>query len=175
MHPQVNDFIERVKRMYPTKFIGGKVLDVGSLDINGNNRHHFYCSEYTGIDVGEGPNVDLVVPGNQEFPFDSNIFDVVISTECMEHNEHYMTTIGQMYRVLKPGGVMIMTMAGHKRPEHGTKRSDPVASPHTQEYYKNIYLQDLSHILWWEEGFFPFCFEYGGAYDLYFYGIKTHG
>lgn len=174
MHPEQKQFIERVRLLFPTKFIGGKVLDVGSMDINGNNRQFFYQSEYVGMDIAPGPNVDIVndLP-DKEFQWFGDYFDTVISTECMEHNKHYRNTIKEMYRVLKPGGLMLMTMASHKRPEHGTKKNDPIASPHTGDYYKNLYIADLADVLQWEVYFFPYCFEYSGAYDLYFYGIKT--
>ena len=172
MHPAQRDFVERVKLLFPAKFLGVDVLDVGSLDINGNNRYHFALKSYIGLDVGPGLNVDRIVKGEDPLPFESESFDVVISTECMEHNAHFRKTIVQMVRVLRPGGLMIMSMAGYLRPIHGTAMIDPVASPYTHDYYKNIYLQDLSHLISWEEVFFPYCFEYSGAYDLYFYGVK---
>lgn len=172
MHPSAEQFIERVKLLYPASFIAKDVLDVGSLDINGNNRHHFYAfKSYTGIDVGEGPNVDLVIKGDS-LPFEDRTFDAVISTECMEHNRHYEELIPHMVRVLKPGGIMVMTMAGFGRPEHGTAKTDPAASPHTHDYYMNLMIGNLAVVLPWEKFFFPFSFEYAGAYDLYFYGIK---
>lgn len=151
------------------------MLDVGSMDINGNNRQFFYQPErYVGIDIAEGPNVNMVISSGEPFPvhFDE-FFDAVISTECMEHNKDYSKTMNEMWRALKPGGLMIMTMASHKRPEHGTEKCDPVASPHTHDYYKNLCLVDMVAVMGWEARFFPLCFEYSGAYDLYFYGIKT--
>ena len=40
------------------------VLDIGSLDVNGNNRCHFIePREYVGVDVGPGANVDVVSLG----------------------------------------------------------------------------------------------------------------
>jgi hypothetical protein len=48
--------------MFLQYFIDKCVLDVGSLDINGNNRYLFDNCEYTGLDIGEGPNVDIVMP-----------------------------------------------------------------------------------------------------------------
>lgn len=177
MHPQVNDFIERVKRMYPTKFINADVLDVGSMDINGNNRHHFYQSRYLGVDIADGPNVDAVCDPQEPFPYGMGSFDTIISTECMEHNKYFRETISKMISSLRPGGLLLMTMAGHLRPEHGTHKSDPAASIHTLDYYRNLYVSDLSKVDYKggvpiEELFMPLCIEYGGAYDLYFYGIK---
>jgi len=44
-----------------------------------------------GIDVGEGPNVDFVCKGH-EFSSDEK-FDIVVSTECFEHDMYYKETL----------------------------------------------------------------------------------
>ena len=52
-------FFTRVKHRFPERFDGCSVLDIGSLDINGNNRYLFNGGTYIGIDVGQGRNVDV--------------------------------------------------------------------------------------------------------------------
>jgi SAM-dependent methyltransferase len=170
MHPAQQEFTAKLKALFPDKFKNVSVLDVGSLDINGNNRYLFEDFEYTGIDIGPGPNVDVVCSGHEFNP--GKQYDVVISTECMEHNKNWWFTVYNMVSLLKPGGLLIMTMAGQYRPEHGTKNTSPVASPYTHDYYRNIRIADLSKALAWEYFFFPIAIEYGGAHDLYVYGIK---
>jgi hypothetical protein len=66
----------------------------------------------------------------------------------------------------------VFSCASHLRPEHGTVSTSPDASPFTTSYYKNLRLDDMVDVMAWEYRFFPFCFEYAGAYDMYFYGIK---
>jgi len=86
-HTEQREFIFDVKDFYPEYFDNVKVLDVGSLDINGSTREFFSNSDYTGIDIGSGKNVDIVVEGqNYDAPDES--FDVVISCECFEHNPY---------------------------------------------------------------------------------------
>jgi SAM-dependent methyltransferase len=47
---------------------------------------------------------------NQEnLPFNDSTFDLVTCTEVIEHLEHYRETIREMYRVLKPGGTLVIT------------------------------------------------------------------
>ena len=60
------------------------VLDIGSLDINGNNQYLFEDCQYTGIDVGVGKNVDIVSKAH-ELKMPSGTYDTIISTECFEH------------------------------------------------------------------------------------------
>ena len=75
-HPEQRDFILKVKEKYPEFFKGKKVLDIGSLDINGSARDFFEDCDYTGIDVGEGKGVDIVCPG-EEWNAPDQTYDVV--------------------------------------------------------------------------------------------------
>ena len=54
-HKAQREFCDSVRVKYPEMFKGKKVLDVGSLDNNGNNRFLFENCEYIGIDVGSWP------------------------------------------------------------------------------------------------------------------------
>lgn len=40
-------YCNQIKQLYPEYFIGKNVLDVGSMDINGNNRYLFTDCNYT--------------------------------------------------------------------------------------------------------------------------------
>lgn len=50
-HPEQVEFCTRIKNKFPDFFKNKNVLDVGSLDINGNNRYLFQNCSYTGVDV----------------------------------------------------------------------------------------------------------------------------
>ncbi len=47
-HTQQQDFCIGVRKRYPNRFENARVLDIGSLDINGNNRFLFTNEDYTG-------------------------------------------------------------------------------------------------------------------------------
>lgn len=169
MHRDQVRFCKRMRKSYPDKFRRVSVLDVGSMDINGNNRYLFREFSYWGIDVGAGKNVDQVISGHEyanEFKF-----NFVISTECLEHNRHWKETVLNMFALTKEGGAMLITCASIGRPEHGTHRDHPDCSPATNDYYKNISTFEMNEIL-------PSCFdtyilEYNPkSQDLYFFGIK---
>jgi SAM-dependent methyltransferase len=49
---------------------------------------------------------DLNVEG---LPYPSNSFDLVTATEVIEHLEHYRQTLREIHRVLKPGGLCILS------------------------------------------------------------------
>ena len=82
---------------------GMTVLDVGSMDVNGTLRPIFEEREckYTGLDIGEGENVDVSMNLGDKFPFEDNSFDVVVSSSCLEHDPAFWVTVSEMMRVSK--------------------------------------------------------------------------
>jgi len=178
-HIQQQEFCLFVKNKYPTHFNNKKVLDCGSLDINGNNRYLFTQCEYLGIDVGIGNNVDIVVQIN-EFNYPDESFDTIISTECFEHDMYYEKSLKNICRLLKSGGMFIFTCATIGRPEHGTQRNSPNDSPLTSvieewsNYYKNLEEQNIRTAINIDNIFLEYQFstrQY--PFDLYFWGIKN--
>ncbi len=177
-HPAQKNFCIRVQKKYPQYFDKVKVLDVGSLDINGSNRFLFTNVEYTGIDLALGKNVDFVSKGHEWNAKDCS-YDTIISTECFEHDMYYDKTLKNIVRMLKPEGLFLFTCASYKRGEHGTRRSDASSSPFTSkiidnswnDYYKNLGENEVCMAIDVPVIFKEYAFENTGT-DLYFYGIK---
>lgn len=176
-HEEQREFILDLKEEYPSFFSNVKVLDVGSLDINGSIKNFFSNSDYTGIDIGEGKNVDIVVEG-QKFDAEDETYDVVASCECFEHNPYWKETFQNMIRMCKSGGLIFMSCATEGRPEHGTINTDIGSSPLTVakgwNYYRNLTEKDFRDI----EIEYDVVFDVYDFFidkfvrDLYFYGIK---
>jgi len=174
-HVQQIEYVNSIKSNYPNYFKNTKVLEVGSLDINGSVRTFFEDCDYTGIDLGEGNGVDIVCEG-QNFPGESDCYDVVISCECFEHNPYWVETFENMYRMCKPTGLIVMTCATTGRKEHGTSRTSPRKSPLTVakgwDYYKNLTQEDFRNTMNFDETFSKYEFsENTKSSDLYFFGI----
>ena len=182
-HTEQRNFCKSVKAKYPDFFKNKKVLDIGSLDINGSNRDLFENCDYTGLDVGEGKNVDIISIGHL-FNGPDNHFDTIISTEVFEHDMFYEETIKNVMRMLKPGGLFLFTCGAPGRPEHGTRRCGAFCAPLLLEvseewadYYKNLTPDDFKVISKFNETFPDCYFEIKDTdieipSDLYFYGIK---
>lgn len=176
-HPEQARFCLAVKARFPEYFTGATVLDVGSLDINGCNRPLFEDCLYTGLDLGEGKNVDVVGIGH-EYDAPDGHFDTIISTECFEHDQHYPLTLKNIVRMLRVGGLFLFTCATTGRQEHGTRRSLPGNAPLLQgewaDYYRNLTEADIREAILVDTVFPLHEFEvYTGTKDLYFWGIKA--
>ena len=179
-HREQQEYCLSVKTRHPAFFINKTVLDVGSYDVNGNNRFLFENCVYTGIDVGPGPNVDIVTKGH-EYNADDESFDTIISTECFEHDMYYEQTLRNILRMLKKGGLFLFTCATIGRGEHGTLRTTKGDAPPLNElgdwanYYKNLTEHDVLQAIDVSNSFSKHEFKVGTATrDLYFYGIKRN-
>ena len=158
--------------MIPDFFTNVSVIEIGSLDINGSVRDFFSSTKYIGVDLEEGPGVDLVKEG-QNVDFPDNSFDVAVSAECFEHNPYWLETFANMYRMSKK--FVIFTCASDGRPEHGTSRTTPQNSPFTLkwDYYRNLNEKDFRDNFNFDEMFSEYKFDYNNqSKDLYFWGIK---
>jgi len=172
-HTAQREFITEVKTHFPQFFTKKRVLEVGSLNINGTLRDFFSKCDYTGIDVGEGEGVDIVCEG-QKYEGPDNSFDVCASAECFEHNPYWIATFSNMIRLCKPGGLVVMTCATTGRSEHGTRRTSPNDSPLTLnwDYYKNLTEKDFTTNFAINDIFSDYKFSVDAKHkDLFFWGI----
>lgn len=179
------EYVRQVWTSFPEFFKNRRVLEVGSGDIRGSVRKHFEDCEYLGVDVAEGPGVDRVCSGHElkEAP---ESFDVVVSCECFEHNPFWQETFVNMVRMLRPGGLCLVSCASLGRREHGTRRTSPAASLATlaqgesahgleqyTDYYGNLRARDFERAIDFEQLFERYLLrENIFRRDLYFVGFK---
>jgi SAM-dependent methyltransferase len=175
-HPDQLQFVGFVARFLPGHFTRARALEIGSLDINGSVRTFFPDpARYVGIDVAAGPGVDRVCLGH-EFHDEEGGWDAVLSCESFEHNPHYRETFANMIRLARPGALVLFTCAAPGRPEHGTSRTSPEASPLTVaqgwDYYRNLSRSDFSQPEI-DAAFDRYAFFRNlRTADLYFAGLK---
>lgn len=111
MHKQVMEFC---RQQLTKKDISRKrILEAGSYNVNGSVREDILKLQpyqYIGVDIRMGKDVDEVCDANDLVKrFGRDSFDVVISTEMLEHVEDWRAAIHNMKQVTKPGGIILLT------------------------------------------------------------------
>ncbi|HSZ56524.1 MAG TPA: methyltransferase domain-containing protein [Tepidisphaeraceae bacterium] len=118
MVPEIIDFARRTKEAFGV--VSGRVLEVGSCDINGTVRPVFSdASEYIGVDASEGAGVDRVLDAHDILAtFGPESFHTVICCEMLEHDSQPWVSVPQLHAVLKPGGHLLVTTPTFGFPLH---------------------------------------------------------
>jgi len=169
-HPNQMAFVAGIRDRFPDYFVGKNVLEIGSLDINGSVRQFFTGCDYTGVDLGDGPGVDIVCKGH-EVPFADRSFDTVISCECLEHDRYWIDTFRKMCDL--SSDLVVMTCATTGRAEHGTTATNPADAPFTNDYYENLKVRHFVNNFELDRIFKDYGFEINSqSHDLYFWGKK---
>ena len=92
---------------------GRSVLEVGALDVNGSPRSlikALHPGSYLGVDMQAGVGVDEVCPAEKLVGrFGPDAFDIVVSTEMMEHVFDWRVVLHNLKQVVKKGGLLVIT------------------------------------------------------------------
>jgi len=110
MHMLAYTYVARVLAAHPLT-LPCRVVEIGARDINGSIRGLFDGARYLATDLHPGPGVDIVSDGaTLELP---RPVDVVVCCEVLEHAVNADRIVANMGRMLRPGGRLIVTAAGH--------------------------------------------------------------
>ena len=92
---------------------GKRIIEVGSYDVNGTIRpivESWEPAEYIGVDLEKGPGVDLTCNAEDLLEkFEKESFDIVISTELIEHVRDWRKVISNLKKICKPDGIILIT------------------------------------------------------------------
>lgn len=119
-NPACLDFAERV---LPADLVRGRrVIEVGSMNVNGSVRAGLEAlgpAKYVGVDLGEGPGVDQVCPADRLLErFGPKSFDLVVSTEMLEHVLDWRTAVENLKGLVADGGHLLITTRSLGFPYH---------------------------------------------------------
>ena len=115
------------------------VIEIGSRDINGSVRRLFPRATWLGMDLHDGPAVDVVCDAVEYIP--SRLYDVSVCLEVLEHAERWAELVERLHDWLRPGGRTIITCAGPGREPHSHIDGQAVRDG---EYYGNIDTRTMS-------------------------------
>jgi len=100
----------------------GIILDVGSSDSPYKKKLPF--KKYLRLDIDKNSKPDICCDIH-DIKCKSDYFDVVLATEVLEHCHDPVKVVSEIYRILKPGGVCILSTR-FIHPYH----------PHPHDYYR---------------------------------------
>lgn len=103
----LDQLLENIRISKCLKHCHGRVLDIGC----GNNNLIKKYKNGVGVDVFPWPGVDIVCD-TTKLPFKDEEFDTVFFIACLNHIPNREVAINEAFRVLKPGGRIVITMIG---------------------------------------------------------------
>ncbi len=101
----------------------GHALDVGAGEapwrtLMGNGTTYQGVDTQSAAEFGMTGNADIVYYAGDSLPFESARFDHVLCTEVLEHVPDPGMLLGEISRVLKPGGGLVITVPWSARLHH---------------------------------------------------------
>ena len=120
-HPSCIEFGKRA--LIREEIAGKRVIEVGSLNVNGSLRStimEFDPLDYIGVDISNGLGVDMICRAEDMIKeFGKNRFDLVISTELLEHVKDWRKVISNIKGSCKSGGIILVTTRSRGFEFHG--------------------------------------------------------
>lgn len=106
----VKDLKKTIQMSLSNVQAGQKILDVGS----GTNPYRYMLAEgvnYTSLDVeGGAGKPDITIRPGEKWPVEDNAFDAILCNQVIEHVRDLDFVLSEIFRVLKPGGTLILSI-----------------------------------------------------------------
>lgn len=104
---------------------GKRVLDIACGEGYGSNLLAASADHVIGVDIDlptikhasikyKRDNLSFVQGAIEKIPFETESFDLVVSFETLEHTTQHIRTIKELKRVLKPGGLLLISTPDKK-------------------------------------------------------------
>jgi SAM-dependent methyltransferase len=111
MRQENKDFLARMIEKFPDNF-REPILEVGSFRAEGQEeladiRGMFPGKKFVGVDMRQGLGVDRIENAHS-LKIPSNSVGSVICIDTLEHVESIDRAMSEMYRVLQPGGIVVI-------------------------------------------------------------------
>jgi len=128
------------------KMLRGDAVDLFGCDVDTPDYQAFY--EFANLKYSQINHPYLI-------PYEDNSFDGVIGSGVLEHVAFDSESLKELYRIIKPGGVFIMTMLPNQR-SYTEWLNRRLGNPHHLRLYS---LKEAEH-LFMHHGFLPLTYGY---------------
>jgi SAM-dependent methyltransferase len=123
MDHSVQDFVRR--HLSRDEVRGRAVLEAGSRAVGGTQQsirpmlEALGPASYVGTDIERGTHVDEICDaGDLRARFGDGSFDIVVTTEMLEHARDWRAVVSNLKHVTKPEGILVITTRSHGFPYH---------------------------------------------------------
>lgn len=117
--PELHEFLPDFHRLQLEQWVWSRRADLGHdiLDVGVDNPRRWLGDGY--VTFGQGS--EDVIGNLLALPFAADSFDGIVLTEVLEHCADPMRALREVYRVLRPGGLLLVT-SPFWWPDHHTER-----------------------------------------------------
>jgi len=110
MRPSIKQFVKICGETLP---IQEPIYEFGSMQVPGQEgfadlRPCFPGKKYIGADISQGTGVDVIL-NLHNISLQSGSVGTVISCDTLEHVEYPRKALSELYRILSPGGILIIS------------------------------------------------------------------
>ena len=100
----------KIPRTRIDAFLRTNATEKRTLDLGGGDKpYKKYFPNSVSVDIEETPGVDIVADAHDLHMIKDGEFESILCTEVLEHLHSPHKAVDEMHRVLKPGGVFILT------------------------------------------------------------------
>ena len=103
-------YLEHRRISIVKQHVVGRLLDVGC----GPNKLVRAYGNGVGVDIHDWGDVDYVIQDASQLPFEDSTFDTVSFVACLNHIPNREAALREAWRVLRPDGLLLVTMIGPK-------------------------------------------------------------
>jgi SAM-dependent methyltransferase len=112
-----------MKVLSPPEIKDKRIIELGSYDVNGSLRPYIESNgpkEYIGVDLYPGKYVDVLCYAEDVLGvYGPESFDIIVTTEMLEHVFNWRKIINNMKIMCKSGGIILITTRSYGFGLHG--------------------------------------------------------
>jgi len=111
----LRELVRSIRKFIRAELIGLQNLKI--LDVGCGQKPYYplfrpFCSKYVGIDLNRQSTLADCAGSAEALPFADSTFDLVVSTQALGYVGHLQHALHDVYRVIKPGGKILVSLHG---------------------------------------------------------------